>query len=217
MENQALEEIAAAIAHEVKNPLTLVSFNLDILESSDERLETHKNYAMIRKELKKINDIIMDFIYLTGNYSDEKDTVYIVNILNEFKEDLAVSIPDINVSITYDCKNMAIYGYESGIRTIFGNIIKNAAEAMNFAGELQIKAGKIENRINISFKDSGTGLDEKVRDKIFKEQFTTKPMGSGLGLSICKKIAGEHNGDFTLVESPDGGCVAIVELPVVND
>ena len=216
MENQALEEIAAAIAHEVKNPLTLVSFNLDILESSDERQEIYKNYAMIRKELKKINDIIMDFIYLTRSCSDKKCAVYIRPLLDELKQDLSVAMPDIELSITYDCKDKAVYGHESGIKIMFGNIVKNAAEAMDFAGKLQISTKEKDNIINISFKDNGSGLDKSIRDKIFKEQFTTKPEGSGLGLSICKKIAKEHKGDFTLRESIDGGCVATVKLPMVK-
>ena len=215
MQNRALEEIAAAIAHEVKNPLTMVKFNLDILESSDERMETHKNYAMIRKELKKINDIIMDFIYLTEGYNGERESVYIDKLLDELKEDLQAAMPFVEIMITYAGKNLAINGYESSIRTLFGNIVKNAVEAMNFAGSIQISVSTSEDFVLIKLIDNGPGLSEGVIEKLFKEHFTTKPMGSGLGLSICKKITIDHGGDFTLENSPDGGCIATVKLAVI--
>jgi len=212
MENQALEEIAAAIAHEVKNPLTLVRFNLDILESSDQRMETHKNYAMIRKELKKINDLIMDFIYLTENNYGEKDKVQIDGLLHELKEDMQTAMPDVTFEVTCLHKGLTVDGYESSIKTLFGNIVKNAVEAMDFKGKLQVKAEKKGEIAEIIFKDNGPGLIEGVSDKMFKEHFTSKPMGSGLGLSICKKIAKEHGGDFTLKNAKDGGCIATVKL-----
>ena len=212
MESKAIEEIAAAIAHEVKNPLTMVRFNLDILESSDKRLETHKNYSMIRKELKKINDIMMDFIYLTGTCYGKRDVVHIESLLDELKEDLQVAMPDIRINITYPQVNLTITGYESALRILFGNIVKNAVEAMDFAGELQITAEKEGGVVKLKFKDSGPGLSKEVAQKMFKEQITTKPMGSGLGLAICKKIAKEHGGDFLLKNDPNGGCSASVEL-----
>jgi len=209
---QTLEEIAAAIAHEVKNPLTMVGFNLDILEASDERLGTHKNYTMIRKELRKINALMMDFIYLTGNHQAEKEGILLDGLLDEIEEDFGVAMPNISLRITYTPKKMFVYANENSIRTLFGNIVKNAAEAMDYEGEIQITAEIKEDCMEVRFKDSGPGLSECAREKLFKEHFTTKSMGSGLGLSICKKIAKEHGGDFTLENDEDGGCVATVRL-----
>jgi len=212
VEERALEEIAARVAHEVKNPLTMVGFNLDILEATDTRPLAHKNYAMIRKELRKINELMMDFIYLSGNYHEERSEVFIDSLLSEIEEDLSIAMPDVALHITYSHENIVICGYRNSIKTLFGNIVKNAVEAMGYVGELQIEVDSKDGYAKIAFKDSGSGLDERAREKMFKEQFSTKTTGSGLGLSICKKIAKEHGGDFELEDDVRGGCVAVVRL-----
>jgi len=211
-ESTVMEERAAAIAHEVKNPLTMVGLNLDILEASDKRLGADKNYAMIRKELRKISELMIDFIYLSSNQQKERGQVVIKNLLGEIIEDFSVSLPNIALDITYPSVEFILRANESDLRTLFGNIVKNAAEAMEYCGKIQIEVSARERHVNISFKDNGPGLCEAAQSKIFKEHFTTKPMGSGLGLSICQKIAQEHGGSFTLENLREGGCLAVVKL-----
>jgi len=211
-ENQFFEERAAAIAHEVKNPLTMVGLNLDILEASDDRPSADKNYAMIRKELKKISDLMLNFLYLNSSYQGEKSPIIISELLNEMAEDLRVSLPNVVLNITYPKDKIIIIASENSLRTLFGNIIKNAIEAMDYEGKIQIYIEKKDNYAKISFKDSGSGLSKDIQSKLFNEHFTTKPMGSGLGLSICKKIATELGGDFVLENCDGGGCLAVVRL-----
>lgn len=211
-EERTLEELAARIAHEVKNPLTMAGFNLDILEATDTRPLAHKNYAMIRKELRKIHELMMDFIYLNGNYREEKSDVFIDDLLSEIKEDLSIAIPKVTMHITYSHENIIVHGRRNAIKTLFGNIVKNAVEAMDYSGELRINVDSKNGYSAITFRDSGSGLDERVRQKMFKEQFSTKSTGSGLGLSICRKIAKEHGGEFELEDDAGGGCRATVRL-----
>ena len=213
-DKQFLEERAAAIAHEVKNPLTMVGFNLDILEASDERPSADKNYAMIRKELKKISDLMMDFLYLNSSYQGEEEPIIISDLLNKMAEDLRVSLPNVVLNITYPQDKIIITAGENSLRTLFGNIIKNATEAMDYDGEIQITLEKIDNYAQVSFKDSGPGLSNDAQNKLFNEHFTTKPMGSGLGLSICQKIAASLGGDFVLKNCDEGGCLAVVRFGV---
>jgi len=213
-ETQVLEERAQAIAHEVKNPLTMVGFNLDILEASDERPSADKNYAMIRKELKKISDLMIDFLYLNSAHYGEKEILSINELLNKMAEDLRVSLPNVALNFTYPQDAITITANENSLRTLFGNIIKNATEAMDYEGEIQVCIAKKDNLAEISFKDSGPGLSADVQKKLFNEHFTTKPMGSGLGLSICKKIATELGGDFVLKNCDGGGCLAVVWIGV---
>jgi len=211
-EKQFLEARAAAIAHEVKNPLTMVGLNLDILEASDERPSADKNYAMIRKELKKISDLMMDFLYLNSSLQGESEALSISTILCDMIKDLKVTLPNVAINITYPQDDTLITANENSLRTLFGNIIKNATEAMDYDGEILINIARINQHIEVSFKDSGPGLSENAREKLFNEHFTTKPMGTGLGLSICKKIAKELGGDFVLDNCAEGGCLAVVRL-----
>jgi len=211
-ESHVLEERAAAIAHEVKNPLTMVGLNLDILEASDKRLGADRNYAMIRKELRKISDLMMDFIYLSSSGQNDMEEVTISSLLNEIRNDLSISMPNIFVKIAHPNDSLVLHANENSLRKLFNNIIKNATEAMEYSGEIRINTLVQDDYITIQVRDSGPGICPSVRERLFKEPFTTKPLGSGLGLSICKKIAEEHSGHFTLDNSENGGCVATVTL-----
>ncbi|MDL2248229.1 HAMP domain-containing histidine kinase [Tyzzerella sp. OttesenSCG-928-J15] len=211
----AIEEIAAVIAHEVKNPLTMVTANIDILEATDDR-HLDKNYALIRKELKKINDIMLDFIHLTQMRTAENDIVYITDILNEICFDTKISAPEVEIEFKYKDNDICIYASEESIKILFANIMKNALEAMDYKGLIKIAVTQVKNKVKITFADSGKGIDNEISGKIFDKYFTTKPSGSGLGLSICKKIAEDHGGSFSL-ENAENGCIATVILPCIVD
>ena len=211
----AIEEIAAAIAHEVKNPLTMINANLDILESDDERISTNDNYTMMRRELKKINDIMIDFIHLTQKNTNDKDIIYLPDILKSVLENIQHALPKVAIRIDCPDNDLAIFGHESSIRILLNNIIKNALEAMEFSGKLEIEISRQDNMALISVADSGKGLTDKDQENIFTKYFTTKPCGSGLGLSICRKIAEDHGGNFSLAPRVEGGCIATVTFPEI--
>jgi len=213
----AIEEIAAAIAHEVKNPLTMINAGLDILEANDQRSSIFHNYSMMRRELKKINDIMIDFINLTQNPGWEKDIVYLADIFKDTLENMQHYFPDIIVELSCPDNDIAVFAHESSIKMLFGNIVKNAMEAMDFSGKIEIEILRRENKAIILIADNGIGLSCEAQKNISKKYFTTKPEGSGLGLSICRKIAEDHDGSFSLKPRPESGCIAEVILPGIFD
>jgi len=212
-EKKAISEIAAAIAHEVKNPIALVSANIDLMELKDKNKVYENNYIMMRRELLKINELMMDFINLTEPFAEEGETVYLYPILAEFSEIYtAASNERIKINLLIKNKAVKVNGKEKSLRILFSNIIKNAVEAIEGTGFVNIELKEDRNFIVLEFKDSGKGICEKVKSKIGEKHFTTKKYGSGLGILICRKIAEEHRGDFTLCNW-EGGCSAVVRLP----
>ncbi|MDR2899767.1 MAG: HAMP domain-containing histidine kinase [Clostridiales bacterium] len=214
--DQALDEIAAAIAHEVKNPISLVKANISIL-AQDKLAEAYENnFRMINRELDKINEIMMDFIHLTERNVNEPDIVYICDMLRELTADLYISgLNGLTINLNCPDENLAVLGCEKSLKILFRNILKNALEAMEYKGNINVDVSSKEQLLTVKIKDTGNGFPEDIKDKIFTEYFTTKSGGSGLGLSICKKIAKEHSGRFTL-KNVTGGCEATVEMPIFS-
>lgn len=211
-----LEEIASVIAHEVKNPLNLIRANINILENEDNNIFHKKNYSMIRNELEKVNDIMVDFISLANPINNSNlDLIYIVDILSEIVNNNCISYyKKVNLSLEAKDKDLCILGDEKSLKTLFNNIIKNALEAINYKGYIDLKVFEdVNENIVITIKDDGPGLDEYAKENICKKFFTTKSNGSGLGIFICNKVAEEHNGSFSLENHPEGGCIAKVILP----
>jgi signal transduction histidine kinase len=102
------------------------------------------------------------------------------------------------------------------IQQVFLNLILNALDAMPGGGELEISIKKEDSFAEVSFSDTGTGIDESVIDRIFDPFYTTKPLGkgTGLGLSICYGIIKEHNGVINVKNKPGGGTLFIIKLPM---
>ena len=216
----ALEQIAAALAHEVKNPLTLAKARLDLLESSDERIDNKKSYNLIRKELNKINDIMLDFINIMQTPDEENfDFVYLSDIIYSLAERYK-EIYESRINFTVDVENteVVILGNEKNIQILFNNIIKNALEAIEKDGQifLSVRTNQANGSIIATVRDTGKGIPKDLENKIHENYFTTKKFGSGLGLSICKKIAQDHKGKFEISNNDDLGCIAKVVFPTYS-
>jgi signal transduction histidine kinase len=106
-------------------------------------------------------------------------------------------------------------GYAEEVGQIWTNLIVNACQAMDFKGELKIGAEEKEESIIVSFSDTGCGIPSGVKDKIFEPFYSTKKIGegSGLGLSIVKKIIDKHQGSISFVSEINKGTTFYVELP----
>lgn len=206
------------MAHEVKNPLTLVKANIDLLESNDEKLDHKKNYNMIRNELNKINDLMLEFINIMQPANVENyDFIYIYDILHDIIQKYSETYKDkLSFNLNVQSTDIYILGNEKNIQILFNNLIKNSLEAIETNGNItiNIQLDKSNNNIVITIKDNGVGIPKDLECKIHEDFFTTKEFGSGLGISICQKVVQDHKGTFTLINNEDIGCTAKVTLPL---
>jgi signal transduction histidine kinase len=198
-------EMAVTIAHEVKNPLTTVKGYLQMLETKDEFKSCKKHIEIMLHELERAITIIDDYLVL-GREDSAKPTVQQLN-------DIIISLyPLINTSAAALSNRVVleldeipeIPLNEKEIRQLLLNLTKNGLEAMSGGGMLTIMSYVDDGEVVLGIKDQGKGIDPGIKENLGKPFNTTKEGGSGLGLTVCYKIAEKHGADIAVGTGPDG-------------
>ncbi len=213
---KSIEQIAAGLAHEVKNPLSLVRANIDLLELSDSETMHKKNYRIMRRELERINDLLLDFIHLTRPSADSFEKVRVAPIVMDLIDVTKTTYTkeiDFVLNFQLSETELAVMGDKEKIRRVFLNIIKNAVEAIDSNGRIKICISQENSFVKIVFEDNGKGFSKDDLERVCMPFYTTKEGGSGLGIYICKTIIEEHNGSFEIKAEANKGCTVTVMLP----
>jgi signal transduction histidine kinase len=228
----ALGEMAAAIAHEVKNPLAGIEVMAGILKRQlPESPDAQTTLADIIKEAKMANVIVQEVLAFVRPLRLQVEDVAVADVVRDAIT-MAENHPQkgqIQISVGVPESLRPIQGDSHQLRQIFTNFLTNAFEAMNGTGTIAITAVAIEGEeesttaeqmpgpmVLITITDDGPGIPPEVMDRIFSPFFTTKPQGSGLGLAIVRKIVDAHDGRIDVGERPGGGTIFRVTLPVRN-
>lgn len=197
-------EMAAGIAHEVRNPMTTVSGFLQIAKSND-FIHIQEYIDLMLSELNRANDIIKEFLTLAKN----KTSNHTLQDINEIIEALFPLIQaeallcDKNVVLQLsDCIHLSLD--EKEIRQLILNIALNGLEAMPSGGKLIIKTYTVEDEVVLEIQDQGDGIDQEILEKIGTPFFTTKEEGTGMGLAVCYSVAARHNATIDINTSPQG-------------
>ncbi len=204
------KEIAAALAHEIKNPIAVIKANIDYVKAySDEEMLPALN--IINKELNKLNDLI-------GNYttilrpSEEYEKIFLEDIIYDVTDEFSVTAEASEIEFSYDMESdVYIYGDYSKISILLFNVYKNAIEAES--DNIKTILYKVNGSAVIEIEDNGKGLSSDTAEKIGSPFYTTKENGSGLGVLICTTIAKNHGGSFS-IKNTVSGCAAKIELPI---
>lgn len=207
----SLGEMAAGMAHELRNPMGVIAGYTKLLSKKVDPDLRH-DVDSVAREVTVMDRIITDFLSFARpteiNFSSVDVGALIKNcvagILGE-REDIKVYFPAEGTFI--------IYCDEILLRQAFTNLIQNAVEAMSQGGELRFGFSVSAENAEIAISDSGHGIPEKIKDKIFLPFYTTKDKGTGLGLAIVHKIVVSHRGSIA-VESSENGTTFKVRLPI---
>jgi signal transduction histidine kinase len=205
----ALGELAASIAHEIKNPLiSIQGFARRIGQSQDrQKLDTYAKF--IEKEAERLSTVLMkllDFSRMTEPNREPLDVNRLVDDTILFLEHHLTRFRNIDLKVEKDETLPTIYGDKVHIQQALVNLVMNAAQAMPEGGPLVVKTGRRDDAYAfIAVADQGTGIREEDMAKIFESFFTTKAKGegTGLGLSLVKKLI-EANGGKVEAESAVG-------------
>ena len=213
--------LSAEIAHEIRNPLTVIKLlfgSLDLqYDSSDPR---NKDTQIIKEKINQLEEIVSRVLSFGKNREDLYSHCPIDELINDtlLLVRLKMSQQRIELRHLKLDQPVKIYGNKGQLQQVFLNLILNASEAMLHGGSLTITT-KIEKvsgnrRLAIYFKDTGSGIPESIQNRIFDSFLTDKPEGTGLGLSIVKRILRSHRGDVSVAESSEQGSTLRIELPI---
>jgi len=224
----ALGEMAAAIAHEVKNPLAGIEVMSGLLKRQlPDSPDAQTVLADIIKEAKMANRIVQEVLAFVRPIRLQVEDISVADVIRD-----AITTAeshslkgDVDVRVDIAEALRPIQGDPAQLRQIFTNFLTNAFEAMNGSGVVDITAVAQDAdddsapehggpTVVITVSDNGPGIPPEVTDRIFSPFFTTKPQGSGLGLAIVRKIVDAHDGRIDVGGRPGGGTEFRVTLPV---
>ncbi|PFW92034.1 PAS domain-containing sensor histidine kinase [Bacillus pseudomycoides] len=213
--------IAAGIAHEVRNPLTTVRGYLQFLQESVSPSNKELFQNLLIPELDRANSIITKFLSISKAHEFKREPFPINTFLREYIQQLLASEVFLhNISIEYnmssDLEDILVNIDRHELVQVFLNLFQNAVDAKSDKPlSIQITSHRLDNFARITFQDNGTGIPPAIQDYIFDPFFSTKDAGTGLGLSVTRKIIQNHNGTLK-VSSNENGTTFIISIPLAQ-
>lgn len=205
-------EMAAALGHEIRNPMTTVRGYLQLFQHKKDFAKYHENLGVMINELDRSNNIITEFLSLAKNKAVEMKIGNINDVIRSLQPLLQADAAYRGHQLTTDLGTIPDNKFDKKeIRQMILNLVRNGFEAMQNGGEVIIKTYQQNGKLYISIKDLGRGITDEVMQKIGTPFFTTKDSGTGLGLPICYRIADRH-GAKILIDSASKGTTVTIEF-----
>ena len=214
-------QLAAGVAHEIKNPLASISLTLQVLgeelglDEADRQL-----FEKVRQETGRIENLMKDLMSYARPRDPTPDRVDLSEILSraaffglqrlpavdgrrnavEIRRELAPDLPRVS-------------GDRDQLTQVFVNVVLNAIEIMPDGGEISIRAERLGDGVAVKISDQGPGVPEGLKERIFEPFFTKKPKGTGLGLAVTKRLLEQNGGSIRVEDAPGGGACFEIRLP----
>jgi two-component system sensor histidine kinase PilS (NtrC family) len=211
----AVGEMAAGIAHEIKNPLASMSGSIQLLRTGvDVTPVAKKLMDIVLRETDRLNTLANDFLLFARPRSDKTEPVEIYSAIGDtlelFKED---GILENRITVVQDLAGEAWTEMDSEhARQIFWNLLLNAAEAIDGTGTIRVSSTTADDVVQVVVEDDGCGMSEETISRIFDPFYTTKTHGTGLGLSIVYRLLESYNGQLDVQSRQGQGATFTVYL-----
>ncbi len=218
-----LGQFAAHLSHEIRNPLTSIKLNLQKIEreARDGRLPetTSRPLEIALGEVGRLDGVVRGVLDLTRTRPREVCSCSLHLLVDETLEILAGQAESRGVQMerTFVVGPDTVEVDPSQVKGALLNLALNALDAMPEGGILRVRTARQDDRIRLSIADTGRGILDEAKTEIFRPFFTTKPSGTGLGLSLAKRAIEDNGGSLALAPGGnDGGAEFLIELPLIG-
>lgn len=221
----AIGGLAAGVAHEIRNPLAGISGSVELLSQTTNNDDDKKLMKIILKEIDRLNLLISEFLDYAKPEKPPTDQCDLSSIMKEVLANVNSSVSSAHSRIRNDVvqvieieESVFILGYKDKLKQAFFNIIINAYQAMDKteSPKVEIKLFKKNNKCVLHIKDSGSGMSEETRKRLFEPFYTTKAKGTGLGLAITHKILDVHKATINVQSELGQGTLFEFNFPCVE-
>ena len=210
------QTIVSLISHEIRNPLTLISSSLQLMEQTHPEVRDFSNWDQTMQDLDFLCQLLSELSAYNNGSTLRYQVFSLQELLRSVAVSFAISLEDASVcfrsSIDPAIRDYA--GDQIKLREVLLNLLKNARESQADQIVLSASSGCDTSGIQISIRDNGCGIEQDQLDQIFQAFHTTKQEGTGLGLSLSKRIIEAHHGTLTVTSAPEEGSTFTVFLPL---
>ncbi|GFO57691.1 two-component sensor histidine kinase [Geomonas silvestris] len=214
----AIGELAAGVAHEINNPMAIIRGNVELLQITvPEDAENREEVDTIFQQVKRVERIVSNLQKFARKQKRENAPVHINELLHEIVAQIRHQVPldGIKVVENYSRAVEVVAGDGDQLRQVFTNLVLNGVQAMPQGGVLSLKTAPVTDTelYEVQVADTGVGIQPENLSQVFNPFFTTKPSGTGLGLSVSYGIVREHGGTIDIQSIPGSGTTFSVVLP----
>jgi signal transduction histidine kinase len=214
----AISRISSGVAHEVKNPLNAILLHVEVARSKLSRGDTDvaEQMEIISREILRLDRVVRTFLDFTRPVELRMGNIPLQELVQEIV-DLArpqTAAANIQVSVLLEAEGVEVRVDRDLLKQAMLNVVVNAIQAMPEGGELHFEATTSEDTAEVRISDSGGGISEDLRDKIFRLYFSTKQQGSGIGLAMTFRIVQLHDGTIDFTSEPGKGTTFLIRLPI---
>lgn len=224
----AVGRISAQIAHEVRNPLSSIGLNVELLEealahaelgTADEAKEARDLLSAILREVDRLTEVTEQYLRMARlpkpQIAPEDVNDLLESVLDFSREELERA--HVEVVKRLAPKPPLALADEGQLRQVFLNLLRNSREAMAGGGRLTVTSSTVGGEVEVVFSDTGRGMSEDVQERIFEPFFSTKENGTGLGLAVSRQIIQAHGGSIRCESTPGEGTTFVLRLPCARE
>ncbi|MDH3599791.1 MAG: ATP-binding protein [Candidatus Tectomicrobia bacterium] len=216
-----LGRLAGAVSHEIRNPLTAIFLQTDILEDElhqpdgGDRKQITRSLRVIKEEVARLHDLVQQYLSLARLANLQRDPVDFGTYLETFCEEMRDQLEVRGISLRLQCHRSLghVALHANSFRRVLLNLVTNAVEAMPKGGILTLRGKSKGDTVHLEIRDTGCGIPPEQIALLFSPLHTTKPEGTGLGLYLAREILAAHDSDIAVTSEPDVGTTFLLTLP----
>lgn len=217
----ALGEMAARLAHQVRTPLSAATLYMAQLGAEELAPEQRQRIAQkVSQRLDHMGKLLESMLSFVRGSTRARQMIYLNDILSDFNSTVMPQLAERNgqISVPVVDNTLRVLGDRDELVGALCNLAMNALEAAGDGVSMEVWVGALSDEwLQIRVRDDGPGISEDVRDRIFDPFFTTRATGTGLGLAVVAMTVGDHGGEISAHNRPQGGAEFLINLPIASE